>query len=148
LPTPYVKDAFHQYLVHGKADAVNPEARGTKAAARYHRTINAGATITLQLRLASLRGGDPIKSPFAGFDAVLNQRKQQATNSTQSCCRRIFLRIATWWRAKGSRACCGRSSIITMSSRNGWKATRPSQLLPPNAWTDETKTGRICFRVT
>ena len=78
LPTPYVKDAFHEYLVHGKADAVNPEASGTKAAARYQRTIDAGATMTLQLRLASLRGGDPIKSPFAGFDAVLDQRKQEA----------------------------------------------------------------------
>ena len=35
-PTPYVKDAFHAYVVHGKREAVNPAATGTKAAARYH----------------------------------------------------------------------------------------------------------------
>ena len=30
---PYVKDAFHDYVVHGQADAVNPDRTGTKAAA-------------------------------------------------------------------------------------------------------------------
>ena len=33
--TPYVKDAFHNYLVHGQTQAVNPEMTGTKAAALY-----------------------------------------------------------------------------------------------------------------
>ena len=44
-PTPYVKDAFHAYVVNGKREAVNPAATGTKAAARYNRTIGAGETI-------------------------------------------------------------------------------------------------------
>ncbi|HXJ30187.1 MAG TPA: hypothetical protein VNG35_06090, partial [Gemmatimonadales bacterium] len=33
--SPYVKDAFHEYVVHGRRDAVNPEEQGTKLAARY-----------------------------------------------------------------------------------------------------------------
>src|SRR5262249_27631214 len=34
-PTPYVKDAFDAYVVHGNGDAVNPAGVGTKAAALY-----------------------------------------------------------------------------------------------------------------
>src|SRR5207237_3689511 len=34
-PQPYVKDAFHEYVVHKRTDAVNPAQEGTKAAALY-----------------------------------------------------------------------------------------------------------------
>ena len=33
-PTPYVKDAFHRYVIAGEQEAVNPAGTGTKAAAR------------------------------------------------------------------------------------------------------------------
>ena len=33
--TPYVKDSFHEYLMHGAQDAVNPAQTGTKCAAHY-----------------------------------------------------------------------------------------------------------------
>lgn len=33
--TPYVKDAFHRYVVNEEKDAINPQERGTKAAAWY-----------------------------------------------------------------------------------------------------------------
>ena len=33
--TPYVKDAFHRYVISGEKDAVNPAAVGTMAAAQY-----------------------------------------------------------------------------------------------------------------
>ena len=39
--TPYVKDAFHEYVVHGRVDAVNPARTGTKAAALYELEIPA-----------------------------------------------------------------------------------------------------------
>ena len=41
-PTPYVKDAFHAYLVRGRQESVNPAREGTKAAAHYRLTIGAG----------------------------------------------------------------------------------------------------------
>ena len=43
-PTPYVKDAFHRYVVSGERDAVNPGKTGTKAAARYVLDVPAGGS--------------------------------------------------------------------------------------------------------
>src|SRR5207344_2785514 len=49
----YVKDAFHEYVINGRRDAVNPAGTGTKAAAHYVRTIQGGETVTLRLRLTA-----------------------------------------------------------------------------------------------
>jgi hypothetical protein len=51
--TPYVKDAFHEYLVHGQTDAVNPKQVGTKVAAHYKLEIAAGAEVVLRFRLSN-----------------------------------------------------------------------------------------------
>jgi len=51
-PTPYVKDAFHRYLIQGEAAAINPALTGTKAAIHYSSDIAAGATVVYRLRLA------------------------------------------------------------------------------------------------
>src|SRR5499427_4242544 len=52
--TPYVKDAFHEYVIHGKKDAVNPALSGTKMAAHYHFTIDAGQSVSIKLRLTDI----------------------------------------------------------------------------------------------
>jgi hypothetical protein len=57
--TPYVKDAFHRYIVHNETDAVNPAKTGTKAAAVYRLEIPAGATYTLQLQLCAAEHHPP-----------------------------------------------------------------------------------------
>jgi hypothetical protein len=57
-PSPYVKDAFHEYVVHGDRAAVNPRQIGTKAAAHYARVIDAGAEITIRLRFSAAATGD------------------------------------------------------------------------------------------
>jgi hypothetical protein len=49
--SPYVKDAFHEYVVHGRTDAVNPAGVGTKAAAHYELDIPARGRAVLRLRL-------------------------------------------------------------------------------------------------
>jgi hypothetical protein len=54
--TPYVKDAFDRYVVHGDLRAINPDRRGTKAAARYRATVAPGATFEVELRLVA---GEP-----------------------------------------------------------------------------------------
>jgi len=70
-PTPYVKDAFHRYVVGGERDAVNPAKTGTKAAARYVLEVPAGGVQFVQLRLA--RG--PATGSFgAPFEEALRQR--------------------------------------------------------------------------
>src|SRR6516165_11099507 len=40
--TPYVKDGIGEYVVHGRAGAVNPARTGTKAAARHRLVVPAG----------------------------------------------------------------------------------------------------------
>jgi hypothetical protein len=50
--TPFVKDAFHEYLIQGQQNAINPAEKGTKAAAFYRLDIPAGASATLRLRLS------------------------------------------------------------------------------------------------
>ncbi|WP_158791762.1 glucosidase [Granulicella sp. L60] len=49
--SPFVKDAFHRYLVSGEKDAINRLEVGTKSAAEYSLTIGAGETTTILLRL-------------------------------------------------------------------------------------------------
>src|SRR3954454_1812701 len=56
--SPYVKDAFHDYVVSGKHDAVNPAQRGTKAAAHYCLEVPAGGSKVVRLRLTTKPAGD------------------------------------------------------------------------------------------
>ena len=46
-----MKDGINNYVVHGRRDAVNPDPRGTKAAAHYAITVPAGGAEILRLRL-------------------------------------------------------------------------------------------------
>ena len=48
----YVKDSINDYVVQGATQVVNPEHTGTKAAAHYRLTIDAGETAVVRLRLA------------------------------------------------------------------------------------------------
>src|SRR5262249_15619688 len=73
--TPYVKDGIDGYIVHGRKVAVNPEHRGTKAAAHYTVTAPAGASRTLRLRLADTASTSPFGS---GFDATMQARRMEA----------------------------------------------------------------------
>ena len=50
---PYVKDAFHRYVIGGESDAVNPSKTGTKAAARYRLEVAAGGCEVVELRLTA-----------------------------------------------------------------------------------------------
>jgi hypothetical protein len=49
--TPYVKDGIDRYVVHGQEAAVNPEKRGTKAAAHYSMTVGSGESLAVRMRL-------------------------------------------------------------------------------------------------
>jgi len=76
-PSPYVKDAFHEYVVRGREDAVNPVLRGTKAAARHRFSIPPGGSARIRLRLtdAAWSEGDPFGKEF---EARLMQRQSEA----------------------------------------------------------------------
>jgi hypothetical protein len=51
--SPFVKDAFHQYIISGHGGAVNPAKTGTKAAAHYVLEVPGGGSKTVRLRLAA-----------------------------------------------------------------------------------------------
>jgi len=52
-PTPYVKDSFHDYVIHGHREGVNPNAVGTKAALHYKLDLPGGGTSEILLRLTN-----------------------------------------------------------------------------------------------
>jgi hypothetical protein len=68
---PYVKDAFHDYVVDKNQSATHPGGLGTKAAAHFDFTIPAGETVVLKLRLcddASFENLDRTDSLGLGVD--------------------------------------------------------------------------------
>jgi hypothetical protein len=74
--TPYVKDAFHDYVVDGRAAAVNPARQGTKAAGLYRMTLASGATRVIRLRLSTEINGAASFGP--AFDVVFAARSTEA----------------------------------------------------------------------
>jgi hypothetical protein len=73
-PSPYVKDAFHNYVISGQQDAVNPSGIGTKVAAYYRLEIPAGGRKAVQLRLTA----KPVADPFATFNQIFSARLADA----------------------------------------------------------------------
>jgi hypothetical protein len=76
--SPYVKDAFHDHVVHERPNAVDPAGRGTKAAAHYRLSLAAGATATLRLRLAAANDLAEADGIGADFEAVFAARRAEA----------------------------------------------------------------------
>ena len=76
---PYVKDAFHEYVVHRNGAAVNPGLVGTKAAPLYVVDVPARGEIVLQLRLTEQAPAATLADPLGpGFDAVFAERLHEA----------------------------------------------------------------------
>jgi hypothetical protein len=69
-----VKDAFHEYIVHGRHEAVNPARFGTKAGVLHRVTIPPGGAHQFRLRLSQA----PKPKPFSDFDTVFARRIQEA----------------------------------------------------------------------
>jgi hypothetical protein len=73
---PHVKDGIGAYVVEGQHDAINPAGAGTKVAARWQRMVEAGASVTVQLRLCDREG---LAEPFGTeFDGTFASRKSEA----------------------------------------------------------------------
>jgi hypothetical protein len=73
----YVKDGINDYVVHGRKDAVNPAATGTKVAAHHALTVAAGGTAVLRLRLTDAAPSRAL-DPFRGFEQTFEQRRNEA----------------------------------------------------------------------
>ena len=66
--SPYVKDAFHEYVIRQNRSAVNPDQIGTKMAAHYVLDLGPGQPATLKLRLTDLEplGSMDLNATVAG----------------------------------------------------------------------------------
>ena len=73
--SPWVKDAFHDYVVSGNSEAVNPAKTGTKAAARYILDVPAGGSMVVRLRLSTAAQVEPVDD---GFDTIIAARLADA----------------------------------------------------------------------
>jgi len=81
--TPYVKDGIERWLLEGESDAVNPDKRGTIAAAHYRFDIPAGESVTLCLRLYS--EAEAPKTVFGkSFDSIFSKRIDEANEFYRS----------------------------------------------------------------
>ena len=83
--TPYVKDAFHRYVVDGDTAAINPAGTGTKMAAQYKITVPGRDKRVIRLRLTRTSLANHIGAPFsANYDAVFSLRLNEADEFYQS----------------------------------------------------------------
>ena len=73
-PSGFAKDGINDFVVSGDKAAVNPAARGTKAALLRTLTLDAGASVTLRLRLRPRADTDG----FADFDEIFARRIEEA----------------------------------------------------------------------
>ncbi len=95
--TPYVKDAFHEWLIHGNKAAVNPERSGTKMAAHYPLQLGPGEAATLKFRLTDIDplGGMDADSPMVGtITSPAHQERAEGvpgTNDFAKCFDALFL---------------------------------------------------------
>jgi hypothetical protein len=82
--SPYLKDGINNYVVSGQQTAVNPNALGTKFAARYLLSFAPGETKTIHLRLSDRQ---TVSEPFgAEFDQIFQTRRQEADEFYQRIC--------------------------------------------------------------
>lgn len=76
----FVKDGFHERVVRGREDAVNPDRRGTKCAPWYVLDVPARGSLTVRLRLGRDDEQGPARATMfgRGFDRVFAKRIEEA----------------------------------------------------------------------
>ena len=139
--SPYVKDAFHAYIISGQGEAVNPAKAGTKAAAHYVLDVPGGGSKTVRLRLAAAK----TKDAFSGFEKIFKSRIADADEFYQTDHAAIAeRRSSAGCTARRWRECCGASSITTSTWRSGCASTRAIRCSNPPGTACGTRNGSTC----
>ncbi len=79
--SPYVKDAINEFVVAGRADAINPARAGTKVAAHHLLEIAPGASAQVRVRLSSASAAAasaPAKPLDVSFARTFETRRSEA----------------------------------------------------------------------
>ncbi len=77
LASPYVKDSFHDYVVHDRKDVVNPEHEGSKASFHSSHDIESGQSLTLRFRLFN-QAEQPREIFGSAFDQAFESRRKES----------------------------------------------------------------------
>ncbi len=72
----FAKDAFHEYVVRGRGEAVNAQGYGTKTAAHLKLNVAAGGQAVVRCRLSN-QAPAAAETFGAAFEAVFAQRRQE-----------------------------------------------------------------------
>jgi len=73
-PSPYVKDSINDAVVNGQLQRVNPQRRGTKAAAHFKKTLGPNETYEICVRFTNTR----LEEPFGDSEKIFAQRRSEA----------------------------------------------------------------------
>ncbi len=71
---PYVKDAFHRFIINGDGEAVNPSDVGTKSCINFESVIAPGQSRVIRLRLTP----EVSDAPIEVVDATIDERRREA----------------------------------------------------------------------
>ncbi len=82
----FVKNAFHEYVIGGKREAVNPAGFGTKAAPHYMLRVAPGSPTVVKLRLFP-EGDAPPLALGPDFDIIFDSRLREADEFYASAAR-------------------------------------------------------------
>ncbi|HKN01831.1 MAG TPA: hypothetical protein VJX23_15050 [Candidatus Binataceae bacterium] len=132
--SPFVKDAFHEYVVNGHHDRVNPEGKGTKCAGYYRLEIPPGGEVALRMRLYNERSA-PARAfgsdPETGFDATFTNRIEEADEFYAA---RHLVGANEQERHIARQACAGLlwSKQFYHYVVKQWREGDPAQPLPPH----------------
>jgi hypothetical protein len=83
-PVPYVKDAFHEYVVNGNKRAINPSQTGTKSCAHYFLTVQPGETEIIRLRLSDAAQSADFQPFGEHYEKTLDLRRAEADEFYQA----------------------------------------------------------------
>ncbi len=130
-PQPYVKDAFHEFLVHGRKDAVNPREVGTKAAVHYFVEVPGRGEVTVRLRLSSEKESST-DSFGAEFEQIFENRRREADAFYAS---RLAKGLTEEERPVARQACAGLlwTKQFYYFAVKDWLEGDPSQPTPPES---------------
>ena len=76
-PSPYVKDGINNHVVQRRKGFVNPEEKGTKAAAHHRLELAPGETRVIRLRLTEF-APERVGDPFSQCDSTFEVRLKEA----------------------------------------------------------------------
>lgn len=74
----FYKDAFHEYVVHGRTDVVDRRGMGTKCAAHYIVDVQPETPWVLQCRLRDVEESRKVAALGVDFNATFDARKKEA----------------------------------------------------------------------